>query len=284
MLRRLLLLLALLAAWCGTAQAAASAGVVTIVEGKARLLRGAQVYTVQEGLVLAPQDIVETDERSHVQVEFADGSAAGVGPKSQAWLGNGPADATHAGEAFLLSGWLKVSGPASAGLLRTASPGIVLIPKGGPYVLHHQAGQTEFFVETGALLPAATGKGGAALAPLKGGDFAEVKSDHSLNVLKRPTPAFLSAMPRMFIDTLPLRYAKFAGKKVEPAPLRPVVFDEADRWLRGYPAERRTLLARFAPRLKDKDFRAQVEDNLAAFPEWDRTLHPEKYAPKGAKP
>lgn len=284
MLRFLLLLVALLGALSGVAQAAPSVGVVTIVEGKARLLRGANVYNVQEGLTLAPQDILETDDRSHVQVEFADGSALGVGPKSAAWLGIGPQDVSHAGEAFLLSGWLKVSGKANAGLLRTGSPGIVLIPKGGPYVLHQQAGQTEFFVETGALLPAAAGKSGAALAPLKGGDFAEVKSDRSLNVLKRPTPAFLSAMPRMFIDTLPSRYTKFASGKVEPASLRPVVFDEVDRWLRGYPAERRSLLSRFAGRLKDKDFRAQVEDNLSAYPEWDRTLHPEKFAPKAGKP
>jgi hypothetical protein len=286
MLRSLLLTLATAGLLCaGThAGAAPAVGVVTIVEGKARLLRGANVYNVQEGLALAPQDIIETDERAHVQVEYADGSAIGVGPKSSAWLGNGPVDATHAGEAFLLSGWLKVSGPGSAGLVRTSSPAIVLIPKGGAYVLHVQLGQAEFFCETAALLPATPGKQGGTLAPLKSGDFAEVKADHSLVAAKRPSPAFLGALPRMFADTLPARYAKFAAAKVEPVLVRPTVFDEADRWIRGDPAERKSLLARFAGRLKDKDFRAQVDDNASAYPEWDRILHPEKYAPKPAKP
>jgi hypothetical protein len=285
MFRSFLLLLAFVGTWCAGSNAfAAAGGVVTIVEGKARLLRGANVYNLQEGLVLAPQDILETDERTHVQLEFADGSAMGVGPKTSAYLGNGPVDTGHAGEAFLLSGWLKVSGPATAGLIRTSSSTILLIPKGGAYVLHRQGTQTEFFVETGALLPAHPGKPGNVLAPLRLGDFVDVKADRSLDVMKRPSAAFLAALPRTFVDTLPLRYAKFAGRKVEPVLLRAAVFDEADRWTKGYPSERKALLSRFASRLKDKDFRAQVEENLSSYPEWDRVLHPEKFQPKPAKP
>jgi hypothetical protein len=39
---------------------------------------------------------------------------------------------------------------------------------------------------------------------------------------------------------------------------------------------------RFAPRLKDPEFRKQLEAHLTQYPEWDPILHPEKHPPENA--
>jgi hypothetical protein len=71
-----------------------------------------------------------------------------------------------------------------------------------------------------------------------------------------------------------------AGRHTGPAPtLRPAgeaELDDVDEWIGG--PYRRAFLRRFTPRLADPAFRADVEKNIARFPEWDRVLHPEKFS------
>ncbi len=67
-----------------------------------------------------------------------------------------------------------------------------------------------------------------------------------------------------------------------PAPGAEVTLAEAQPWLDG--PYRKAFLRRFAPRLRDPAFRAGVEARLAAYPEWDRTLHPERYSVDNAVP
>lgn len=266
-----------------TAQAA-SDGLVTIVEGRARLLRGTSFFTVKEGMALVASDIVETQEQAHIQVEFADGSSCGLGPQTLAYFSALPAAANRPGDVFLRSGWLKVSNPPMAGTLRGSTLAIQLQPKGGVFVLRRQEQLDAFFVESGELTPAGADKSGPRAGVRKAGEFVEVRADNTLNVVGRPNAQFLSSLPRPFIDTLPARAPKFAGQKVDPVLERQVNFDEADAWVKAYPAERKTLLRRFSVRLKDTDFRQRVEGNLSRYPEWDRLLHPEKYLPTTSTP
>lgn len=39
------------------------------------------------------------------------------------------------------------------------------------------------------------------------------------------------------------------------------------------------MTRRFRDRLKDAGFRAAVEPDIARYRDWDRIVHPEKYAP-----
>jgi len=39
---------------------------------------------------------------------------------------------------------------------------------------------------------------------------------------------------------------------------------------------------RFTPRLKDPEFRKELEAHLGSHPEWDAILHPEKQPPEAA--
>jgi hypothetical protein len=86
-------------------------------------------------------------------------------------------------------------------------------------------------------------------------------------------------MPRPYRDALPALADHFPEAPALTAG-REITFAEAEPWLSG-PA-RRAFVKRFTPRLTDAAFRAGVTARPAAFPEWDRILHPEKYRPKEA--
>jgi hypothetical protein len=86
-------------------------------------------------------------------------------------------------------------------------------------------------------------------------------------------------MPRALRDAMPALAGRF---ETPPPPLaagREVTFAEAAPWLSG--ASRRAFARRFAPRLADRAFRAEAAA-APTVPEWDRTLHPERYRPRDA--
>jgi hypothetical protein len=87
---------------------------------------------------------------------------------------------------------------------------------------------------------------------------------------------FVAAMPRHLIDRLASLAAKFKGKRPPLAVDREITLAEADPWLAG--SYRRTFARRLGGRLADPAFRKAVEANIAAYPDFDRVLHPEKYA------
>ena len=281
---------ALLAIFCaslwamGQAVAATPAALVTIVEGRAKLLRGASVFKLQQGVAVVAGDILETDERTHVQVEFADGTTVGLGSGSSAMLGDLPSGVGKSGSVYLASGWLKAAGGSNAGQMRAFTSSFTLNPKSGVYVLHRDATQSEFFVESGQLVPMALRKGASPWDTRSAGDFVVVKSGAEPEFLKRPSSQFLAALPRTFTNTFPARFVQISAKKVEPVWESDISFADADRWLRTYPYERKQWLTRMTGRLKDKDFRAQADKSLSASPEWDPLLHPEKTLAKASKP
>ncbi len=264
----------------GTAKTA----MATIVDGKARLLRGADVLTLREGVPLVAADIVETDERTHVQVEFADGTTLGVGPKTMLHLSALPIGGERAGDIVLQSGWLKLSGSPTAAGVRVVSPSVTVQPRAAAFVLHSAVPVVEIFVESGKISAVPGGGPAAAAQAMKAGDFAVMKADHTLEVTGRPATGFLAALPRTFIETLPARLPTMAARPNGPVLERSVEFAEAARWLKTPAADRKALLRRFAVLLKDKDFRARVDSSLADFPEWDRQLHPEKFVTKTSQP
>src|SRR2546423_1669366 len=55
-----------------------------------------------------------------------------------------------------------------------------------------------------------------------------------------------------------------------------IAYADAEPWLAG--PYRRAFVKRLTPRLSDPAFRSGVEAHIGSHPEWDRMLHPEKYA------
>jgi hypothetical protein len=140
------------------------------------------------------------------------------------------------------------------------------------------------FVESGTArvaLPAARGKE-APPREAKAGDFVTRIGERALVAETRAAPAFVTAMPPSMRDALPRLAARYKVAPPVPPPGAEVSYAEAEPWLGG--PYRRTFVRRLTPRLSDPAFRGSVEPHLAAYPEWDRVLHPEKYPVEAAVP
>ena len=90
----------------------ADLGVATIVEGSARVLRGANWHKLVEGARIQDGDVIDSAERSQVQIEFANGpivSFAGPADIYAAGAGSREGKQPAPTEIYLPQGWLKFS-------------------------------------------------------------------------------------------------------------------------------------------------------------------------------
>jgi hypothetical protein len=150
-------------------------------------------------------------------------------------------------------------------------------------VIHAEPEAIEIFVESGTARIAATdaGKEGAP-QDANAGEYWARSARQPSRTERRAPPQFVAAMPRAMVDPLPSLSGRYPKAPATLIPEHQITFAEAEPWLSG--PYRRTFLKRFGPRLKDREFRSAIESRIASFPEWDRVLHPEKYAPKMSAP
>lgn len=263
--------------------AAADAGIYSIVDGDVRVLRETTWFRLVPGARARDGDIVDAiNEYAQVQLEWAGGGAVNVQGPALFHAGALVAADNKSGEAELVfrRGWLKAA--AGARPIRVRLPTGTLHFADAIVVVRGDAAGSELFVEAGSARFAAVVTRGKAPPPLdvKAGEYVERIGDRAPVAQSRPPPAFLSALPRQFRDALPSLAAHFP-EAPDLARGREVTLAEAEPWLAPGPS-RRTFVRRFTPRLSDPAFRAAVSARGAAFPEWDRLLHPEKYQPKEA--
>ena len=260
-------------------------GTVTLLEGSLRVLRGTSVLQAAEGMRLRQGDIVESSDKGFAQLEFAGGGVVALGPASRLYVFRQSAShpSAKAGseigtELILLGGWLKGESSANAGSYRYESPLLAATTSNGTVVVHAYDNGCDLFVESGSAAVGEVSADGSSRqsSPAKAGQFFSRHAGR-LTSASRPDSTFLEAMPRPFRDTLPSRLAQFAGKSVEPKTDHPVTYAEVQPWLKMPPAWRRGFVDRFEPRLKDPEFRKQLEAHVAEYPEWDTVLHPEKH-------
>ena len=108
----------------------------------------------------------------------------------------------------------------------------------------------------------------------------------------RPTPEFIDALPRLFLDPLPSRLSRVKGQPARPKALGTVSYPDVETWLKAPWAFRRPMVPRFRKLAEQPAFREALIANMRFHWEWDRVLFPEKYEPKepvtdtpgGAKP
>jgi hypothetical protein len=256
------------------AHAATEVGTVTLVDGSARVLRGATWYKLAPGFGVEEGDIVAASERAQVQVEFATGTLANLGGSGV--LHVGPPEAKQP-LLVLPSGWLKLAAKAPGVRMRT--PTLDVAVPDAIVVVHAQPATVELFVESGSakLTPAAAPGAAGTARDAKRGEFWTKAAALPPDVRASPPKAFVDAMPRNFVDPLPALAAKQKGKP-ELVVDHEITYAEALPWLAG--RDRAAFERRFAVRLKDPAFRKAAEPDIARYPLWDRQLHPEKYAPK----
>jgi hypothetical protein len=264
-------------------------GSVTFLESPLRVMRGTGVLRGAEGMYLRQGDILESSDKGIVQLEFAGGTVVVLGPSSRLYILRhvGGRSSNEAGsdstgtQLVLLSGWLKGESKSGAGSYQYQTPYLATQTANGTLVIHCYETASDIFVESGSATIAEVSPDGIARHPVpaKAGQFFSRRAANSVASVSRPSAAFVDAMPQAFRDTLPSRLARFAGKSVEPKADHQVTYAEIQSWLTMPSAWRRGFVDRFEPRLRDPEFRKQLELHVAEFPEWDPILHPEKKQP-----
>ena len=265
------------------AATAAAQATVTLMEGPATVVRGTTRYALAEGVKLQPGDIIEVGDKGITQVEFADGAALAMSPGTRLLAVSAPRGKAAAGDYYMTQGAFKLSGiKQAASTFRFVTPVFTVQPVDGTAVVAVGSGEGAVFVEGGEARvtePAPKGKG-AATVTLKTGEFYSRKAEGKSAVTSRPSQAFIGALPRIFLDPLPSRMARYKEREVQPKRVDDVSYAEVETWLKAPPDIRRPMVARFRPRVSDPAFRAALVTNLKFHPEWDPILFPEKYKPK----
>lgn len=257
------------------AAAADPVATVTLLEGQAAMVRGVTRYALAEGVGLQSGDIIEVGDKGLAEIEFPDGAALALGTGTRV-LAVSVAHKPAGGDFYAMRGALKLAGVKQGGNFRIVTPIFTLQPVEGAAVLVVGGGEGSVFVESGdARLTAAP-----APLRLKGGDFFTRKAGQKGAVAPRPSPAFIGALPKIFLDPLPSRLARYKGRQVQPRQLEVVSYAEVEAWLKAPPEVRRPLVQRFAPRASDPAFRSALVSNLRFHPEWDPILYPEKHPPR----
>ena len=260
---------------------AAERGIYTLVEGDARVLRGATWYTLAPGVRAEEGDVVDVGERAQAQLEFAQGGALNMQGPALAHAVALPASGDKAGapvEIALERGWFKAAAAPKARAVRLRLPNATVDLDDAIAVVHGDAALAEVFLERGGAriaVPVARGKE-APPRNAKEGEFWRRAGDRAFSADERAPADFVAAMPRDLREALPALAGRYTGPAPVPAAAQPITFDEARPWLAG--PMRRIFARRFMPRLSDPAFRAAAAAH--PIPEWDRILHPEKYRPK----
>ena len=225
--------------------------------------------------------MLESSEKGFAQLEFAGGAIVALGPLSRIYilrqsLGGKSASGASGAELILLSGWLKGHSDSHAGSYRYASPLLAATTGNGTVVFHRGDGACDVFVESGTAAISEVSPSGNSGKPTAGnaGQFFSSRQGKSLLNSSHPSSVFVEAMPRSFRDALPSRLAHFTGKPVEPKAQHLVSYAEIQPWLTMPSAWRKGFVDRFEPRLKDPEFRKQLESHEAEYPEWAAILHP----------
>jgi len=254
----------------------AETGAVTLLFGQPKLLRGTTWFNLKEGVRLRDGDVIDLPASGQLQIEFADGGAVGIiGPGALYIIAASARDAKQPGstEFQLTRGWLKFATKPPGPRLRVRTPLGTIATSEAVAVVHAGDG-FEAFVETGAVRLSDVGKIELTGGEIKAGGFASRSAGKPLTTERRPPATFVAALPRDFMDPLPVRAARFAATKVDPVADHEATFAEAQPWLTG--PYRASFLKRFQARLDDPAFRDAMASSGKAPPEWSATTAPPK--------
>jgi hypothetical protein len=250
------------------------APILTVLDGRARLIRATAVFTLSEGVRLRPGDIIETSDRALTQFETGDGTVVSMAGSTRAMLlaaTQGTSSSTC--DVFVLAGIVKATA-GGTGTLHVTSPMIVASAAHATIVASVAPEATSLFAETGDVRAGVAGSGAAET--LRSGQFWSRRAGLQPQVAGRPDSAFISSLPRAFLDPLPSRRPAFKDRDVPVKGPREFTYAEVEPWLHSTPAIRRLLVDRWRSKANDPAFRQALLANLKSHPEWSAVLFPEK--------
>ncbi len=256
-------------------QPSRAAATVTIVDGAGSLLRGTSRYTLLPGVRLQPADIIEVAEKGSVQVELGDGTAIAFGAEARAMLLR---VAAPGAEVVVIRGPVKIA-TAKNGAVRVRTPQFAGSVQGATATLLASPDRSDVFDEVGTVevSPAgAPGKASSGAIRMAGGQFCSVRAGERPATGNDAPAAFVAALPRPFLDALPLRLGLLKNRDVAPAAPRPFTYAEVEPWVNSIPLVRRVVAERWKAKAGDPSFRRALLEDLKAHPEWTPILFPPK--------
>ncbi|HWZ71730.1 MAG TPA: hypothetical protein VN326_09675 [Casimicrobiaceae bacterium] len=258
----------------------ADIGMVTLVDGKPKVLRGTAWFGLSEGVRVRDGDTLDVPDKGQLQLELTDGGAISVvGPGALYAASLTARDAKQAAlaELFLTRGWLKLDTKPPGERVRIRTPLSTVTASDATAVMHVTGDAIEMFVETGSVKMTDATKPDASGTETKAGGYAARAAGKPVESAARAPSAFVATMPRDFMDPLPKRASKFASARADPAPDRDATFPEAQPWLTG--PYRAAFMKRFEPKLADPAFRTAAEANGKILPEWNAVVAKPKIEP-----
>jgi hypothetical protein len=268
---------------CGAAGAASAQAVATLTmtEKPARIVRGAAVYKAVAGTIVQKDDLIETGDGA-AQVEAPGGAIFALGPQTRVHVSSLAMDARTPAELQLLQGWVKLA--SKSGARAQVWTGAFQASFGsGALIVSSKPGKDALFADEGEQLVARLDEKGKPGAPVKvpPEQFAFALAGQALVVQPRPARDFLSEMPPAFRDRLSTVPASVKGARLPASKEREADFADVAPWLTSSLPVRKSFVARFRARLKDPQFRSQLEQALGKDSEWKAVLNPA--APKPAQ-
>jgi hypothetical protein len=265
---------------CASASAFGQAvGILTVAEGPVVLVRGTTTYTATQGVSVHNGDMLASDAKGQAQIEFDDGAILNLSRGARALVLASQGPGTEPGVA-LQSGWVKFTrSKAKSKAYRYTLPLVRLTTAAATGVLRVGGDSSELFIESGAARLVELQRNGTAAGSrdLKGGEFVVRRDGQPLALSARPSSDFVKGMPAYFRDDLPAYQSRARSRSVEPKREHEATYEEVEPWLKASLPVRRGLAERFHARAKDAPFHGKLVENLAAHPEWDPILYPEKY-------
>ena len=255
---------------------------MTLLEGPAALVRGMTRYALAEGVRLQPGDIIEVSDKGLTEIEFADGAALALSPGTRMLAVSAPRGKSAAGDYYMTQGALKLSGVKQGASFRFVTPVFTLQPAEGTTVLVLAAAKARCSSRAARRASSSRRRKARRPRPCASRAASSTRARPTRRAWwrrARPRPSS-AALPKVFLDPLPSRMARYKEREVQPKRVDDVSYAEVETWLKAPPDIRRPMLARFRPRVSDPAFRAALVANLKSHPEWDPILFPEKYKPK----
>lgn len=216
---------------------------VTLSEGANTVVSGANGFAPAIGMKLRHCDLLASGPGALLQIEFDEGGMIEVGPDTRLVAdlpqrrgrrGDEPVIGPH----FLLSGWIKFTAPkrVEGQTHRVNTPFFDLLVDEGVAVLQVVDDGAQLFVERGEVTTMATSGRADSRVTVGAGRMFSGKGGQAAGELEeRMSPAFVSAMPPVFRDTLPPRLTEVGGRSVELQPASAEAYRDAAAWLRRDP-------------------------------------------------
>ncbi len=250
---------------------------ITLADKPVRIIRGVTVFKAVVGVPVQKDDIVETGA-SGAQIEVSKELMFALAPETKIYLLNTQFSESNHVEIVLINGWLKVFDKRSgaSGRVLITTPSIRVSLEAGFSIVHVSAGKTEMFAEEGLQTVAEFNEAGKLGAEMKIGreQYASRLVGQSLKIIPRPPKEFIAEMPIIFRDPVVAAPDRLKGIKMQAVKERELDYPDIEHWLKSNIAARKSFVNRFRPRLKDADFRKQLDAQLGQTVDWKPILHP----------